>query len=241
MSISTRFLRIAPGAGRVDPATLPRGPQGRPLCRACAAEVPPRRRSFCSAACVHHWRLRTDPNYVRELVQRRDHGRCAQCGTCTESLRATFAREPMRKRRAWLLAHGIPWARRFGRWWDADHITPVAEGGGACDLDNYQTLCLPCHRAKTTEQLRRRKEVHQEQKMRVLNQLAYAYRGDRLTDPALRGATCWAVRRPDGKCVRGRNGTMLVQFADGFLHTVLGRQLRKISTVTTPPASIPAT
>jgi len=39
--------------------------------------------------------------------------------------------------------------------WDADHIRPVAEGGGQCDLDNLRTLCLPCHREVTAD-LRRR-------------------------------------------------------------------------------------
>jgi 5-methylcytosine-specific restriction endonuclease McrA len=39
--------------------------------------------------------------------------------------------------------------------WDADHILPVAEGGGECDLENLRTLCLPCHREVTAE-LRRR-------------------------------------------------------------------------------------
>ncbi|MDE1160317.1 MAG: HNH endonuclease signature motif containing protein [Acidobacteriaceae bacterium] len=35
--------------------------------------------------------------------------------------------------------------------WDADHILPVAEGGGECDLENLRTLCLPCHREATAE------------------------------------------------------------------------------------------
>ena len=39
--------------------------------------------------------------------------------------------------------------------WDADHILPVAEGGGECDLDNIRTLCLRCHRV-VTAQLRER-------------------------------------------------------------------------------------
>lgn len=38
----------------------------------------------------------------------------------------------------------------------------------------------------------------------------YTYRGDKLTDPALKGMTCTAVRRVDSKCVRGKNGNMLV-------------------------------
>lgn len=56
----------------------------------------------------------------------------------------------------------------------------------------------------------------------------YIYLGDRLTDPALRGAPCSAVRRPDNKCIRGRNGSMLVRFEDGTLAVVIGRLLRKV-------------
>lgn len=55
----------------------------------------------------------------------------------------------------------------------------------------------------------------------------YVYRGDRWSDERLKGAPCVAVRRADGKCVRGRNGSMLVEFgAERVL--VLGRQLRKL-------------
>lgn len=33
--------------------------------------------------------------------------------------------------------------------WQADHIIPVIDGGGACGLDNFQTLCTSCHQLKT--------------------------------------------------------------------------------------------
>jgi hypothetical protein len=56
--------------------------------------------------------------------------------------------------------------------------------------------------------------------------MRYVYRGDRLTAPELRGQPCDPVRRPDGKCIRGRNGNMLVVFADGVQRVVLARQLR---------------
>ena len=39
--------------------------------------------------------------------------------------------------------------------WQADHISPVAEGGGGCGLENIQTLCSICHKAKTADQARR--------------------------------------------------------------------------------------
>jgi 5-methylcytosine-specific restriction endonuclease McrA len=33
--------------------------------------------------------------------------------------------------------------------WNADHIIPVFLGGSACGLDNFQTLCVDCHKCKT--------------------------------------------------------------------------------------------
>ena len=57
--------------------------------------------------------------------------------------------------------------------------------------------------------------------------MTYKYIGDRFTDPALRNKECDAVRRPDGKCIRGRNGNMLVKFETGVV-VVLARLLRKL-------------
>lgn len=44
---------------------------------------------------------------------------------------------------------------RHMSWWEADHIIPVAEGGGQCGIENYRTLCVRCHR-KVTRELRAR-------------------------------------------------------------------------------------
>lgn len=65
--------------------------------------------------------------------------------------------------------------------------------------------------------------------------MMYRYRGDKFTDPTLKGVHCWAVKvpaRPDqvdqrDRCVRGRNGNMLVQLSDGTRHVVVARLLRK--------------
>ena len=46
--------------------------------------------------------------------------------------------------------------------WEVDHIIEVREGGGACGLDNFQTLCPDCHNdktKKTTDALIERKGV----------------------------------------------------------------------------------
>ena len=37
--------------------------------------------------------------------------------------------------------------RKYGN--EADHVTPLANGGKVYDLDNLQTLCRGCHIAKT--------------------------------------------------------------------------------------------
>lgn len=145
--------RIMPG-GPARWESLPRGPGGRILCRWCGLEVPRGRRTFCSDYCVHEWRLRSNPGYLREQVKLRDRGVCAGCGVNTLHAwrRLTRARGPSR---AELLTHwGLKRMTRRSLW-DADHIVPVAEGGGECDLANIRTLCLRCHRT-VTEQLRER-------------------------------------------------------------------------------------
>lgn len=55
----------------------------------------------------------------------------------------------------------------------------------------------------------------------------YVYLGDKLTDPYWRGLPVNAVRRPDGRCIRGRNGNMLVEAAGGRRCVVLARLLVK--------------
>jgi hypothetical protein len=61
------------------------------------------------------------------------------------------------------------------------------------------------------------------------DRIQYRYMGDRITDTSLKGNTCSAVRRPDGKCIRGPNGSMLVEFTNPRLKAVvIGRLLRKI-------------
>jgi 5-methylcytosine-specific restriction endonuclease McrA len=47
--------------------------------------------------------------------------------------------------------------------WQADHITAVAEGGGSSGMDNFRTLCTPCHRMETSK-------LHQRLKNKRLNE-----------------------------------------------------------------------
>jgi 5-methylcytosine-specific restriction protein A len=155
-------------------ARLAFGPTGRALCRWCQTEVSPPRRTFCSDACVHEHSMRTSSTYVRRVLFERDHGRCALCGVDTADAlrelqalrRAMLGGRPgtvTAARDAYLAAFarlGIPMARfdgvRYPELWDADHIVPVVEGGGECDLANYRTLCIPCHQRETAALATRR-------------------------------------------------------------------------------------
>ena len=134
--------------GRVNRASLPKGANGRCLCRWCNLEVPPGRLTFCSGWCVEEWKLRSDPGHLRERVLQRDRGVCAVCGI--DSI-AEFRRIKRLRGRARARATAEWGLRDRKTLWDADHIVPVAEGGGECDLSNMRTLCLKCHRAHTAE------------------------------------------------------------------------------------------
>ena len=232
-------------------ARLLKAENGSVLCRWCgiSAVIRPRR-TFCSAACVHEYRLRTSMSYVRSCVLKRDFGECeschrnahalfiatgsghlptANCSGATGLMKVRLRRrlatcEIMRtllssqtigqgsiawtnksasrrrvKNRNELLADCAAMAERqwgrntslrcsqcletnqgecrsaenacdppicldalgfgeassslrretkvhAGSFWQADHRQSVVEGGGLCGLDNYRTLCTPCHR-----------------------------------------------------------------------------------------------
>ena len=144
--------RTNPDRGWCSPNRLPKGPNGRALCRQCATEVPPGRRTFCSATCVEQWKIRSDPGFVRKMVYGRDRGVCAQCGVDTMVAYGKQQKEfpgsvYSRVRAGW---------RGTGSFWQADHIVPVCEGGGECDLSNFRTLCTQCHHVETAALVKRR-------------------------------------------------------------------------------------
>lgn len=109
-----------------------KGPNGRPLCTWCHKEVPIGRRTWCSGECVDQYRMATDWQYLSRKVYERDKAICQSCGVDTKEI-------PYKK-----------WRRRAH---DIDHIIPV-EHGGKSVMENLQTLCVSCHRAKTAKQAR---------------------------------------------------------------------------------------
>lgn len=147
--------------GRVHPRDLPKGPNGRALCRWCGRETRPPRRTFCSADCVHQHKLRTNASYAKKQVYLRDKGICCACGTDTKlvarDLLEIYLTDGPDEVLRFKKLHGIPakrrvWKRKYGGGlWDMDHTLSVCEGGGQCGTDGLQTLCIPCHRDKTRE------------------------------------------------------------------------------------------
>jgi 5-methylcytosine-specific restriction enzyme A len=144
--------RTNPNRGWCSPNRLPKGPNGRALCRQCTTEVPPGRRSFCSVVCVEQWKIKSDPGFVRKKVYERDRGVCGLCGVDTM---LAFRRQPKEFPGSAYASVRGGW-RGTGSFWQADHITPVCEGGGECDLSNLRTLCTACHRAETAALAKRR-------------------------------------------------------------------------------------
>lgn len=60
---------------------------------------------------------------------------------------------------ALLAPHGLEPEKighRSASLWDMDHIKPVVEGGGSCELENLRTLCIGCHKRATAELAARR-------------------------------------------------------------------------------------
>jgi len=108
--------------------------------------------------------------FARRKVWERDKGVCAGCG-CDTGLMERIARRlrhPLEDKDGFLLlltAWGLkpyPWGWVVPNLWEADHVVPLVEGGGH-GLENYRTLCVPCHRAETKalagRRAQRRKEV----------------------------------------------------------------------------------
>lgn len=144
---------------------------GRKLCFCgCGQPVGPKRSSSAGLECVKTWRAHSDLNHIRFQVEGRDKGVCAICHTDTFALKAAWGQEiyaAYKQRfgdRAGFVGDGLHLIYALGsdhpsapkgfppkdrRWWEADHIVPVSEGGGGCDFSGYRTLCIPCHKTET--------------------------------------------------------------------------------------------
>lgn len=77
-------------------------------------------------SCLEEYKLIYWPGKTRAAVWKRDHGQCAHCVNKAD--------------------------RNRNGAWHMDHIKPLVEAKGDLSywrLGNLQTLCEPCHKAKT--------------------------------------------------------------------------------------------
>jgi 5-methylcytosine-specific restriction protein A len=137
---------------------------GNRLCRWDQKPVG-KRRSYCGKSCLKEVDIRCSAGMLRYHVKERDKGICAGCGLDTQKLKRIMDHAA---RSYYEIRHGIgstnhTWFsgefnkdsflvrlgfNRHGSLWEADHVVEVINGGEST-LENTQTLCVPCHKAKT--------------------------------------------------------------------------------------------
>ena len=99
----------------------------RRQCVECHRLLSSARTPYCSRACQWRFHGRFFWDAARRVAIRRDRFTCRSCGR-----------------------------RGRSRDLEVDHIVELARGGPFLALDNLQTLCRACHRAKTVRFLRDR-------------------------------------------------------------------------------------
>ncbi|CBZ53606.1 conserved hypothetical protein [Neospora caninum Liverpool] len=124
---------------------------------------------FCSGDCRAAFFARKNADSLRRQVFRSDRGICCSCGIdCVALLAGVKAMRAAGQDAATIgafIGSFAPAFRAFptlcallirepvdGNAWHADHIIPVHQGGGLCDLTNVQTLCRACHQLKTNHE-----------------------------------------------------------------------------------------
>ena len=139
---------------------------GRRLCRNCQAVITSKRmRSYCSRECREKFSIAYFATSARYHVYKRDSGVCAKCGCDTGKIERI-----LRECRAWMrwaevrsVSCELGFRGKTQRLWDADHVLECVRGGWGKGLDNFRTLCIPCHKSETARLAAERAE---ERKMR---------------------------------------------------------------------------
>uniref|UniRef100_A0A672Y4G9 Zinc finger, RAN-binding domain containing 3 n=1 Tax=Sphaeramia orbicularis TaxID=375764 RepID=A0A672Y4G9_9TELE len=148
--------------------------EGVPLClscqRACSTTGGAWDTRFCSHRCQEEFQLRSSQTYMRSRVLEAEQGICQHCGLHAHDLFLKVRDAPPSQRKemmenTWLSQLPLKKLNEMirapveGDFWQVDHIRPVYSGGGQCSLDNLQTLCTVCHKARTAQQAKERSQM----------------------------------------------------------------------------------
>ena len=129
---------------------------------------------FCSARCASLDKQANSASELRKLLYARERGVCRACrwdaSGCARRIATMRSRGARRKHilssnpafgargNAKLLEQLVRTAWE-GHAWHFDHVVAVFEGGGECTVDNGQTLCVLCHKARTAAQAKARADA----------------------------------------------------------------------------------
>jgi hypothetical protein len=136
--------------------------------------------TYCSFQCAEEGRIRRGGMYssarMRNQIFSLEHGVCCLCGLDAHALyRKILSLHPAERLNALMNAKfKLPKSSvalqkllqdpKECDFWQADHITAVAEGGGGCGLDNIRTLCTTCHHIETERLMSRLKTTKADEK-----------------------------------------------------------------------------
>lgn len=132
-------------------------------CAWCSGPLPQdaetwRRLECCSAACQEKHSVKTNNAAIRWQLFAVERGVCQICRLDAHALYERVKSMTPPERQQEYMRVGIKASQLMvhkpseGLFWQGDHIVPVSEGGGECDLSNLRTLCSTCH-AKETKRL----------------------------------------------------------------------------------------
>lgn len=145
-------------------------------CVWCATKLQGKKRRWCSETCVRSAQFHCHPQDPSSKIYRlifKQQWACARCGESYEDIirkmirdtyekmnrigsygwqhdgrfRPRTAEDPERKISLHLVGYGT------GDRWQTDHIIPIHKGGKGIANENLQTLCVPCHKAKTRDDI----------------------------------------------------------------------------------------
>ncbi|KAK2166038.1 hypothetical protein LSH36_43g04079 [Paralvinella palmiformis] len=125
---------------------------------------------FCSQLCMDQYWMKGSRGYSMQQVYQTEHGICQLCDFDAQQLYDKIKNTTNLYKRAKLIQESKYGTLKTaikqkmannpvrGLFWQVDHIKPVIEGGGTCDIDNLRTLCVLCHREVTAQLHRDRAE-----------------------------------------------------------------------------------
>lgn len=126
---------------------------------------------FCSQTCAREYWMVSNNDYMRDQVFEAEHGICQLCKFDAHSFYRQIRDTKDLQKRAELITkskfHSLCAKTKeqmvkkpvAGQFWHADHIVPVWQGGGQCDIDNLRTLCVTCHLKVSAQQAGQRATI----------------------------------------------------------------------------------